>query len=104
LVAVFADHHPGEPARSTCPGCGYRYPDGVGDCPTLATVRPLLYRRRAEDRDALSRLSPVQYADLIGRNRRHNPAAAGQSAQPAAAPAVPTADLFDLLGRKEPQP
>ena len=49
LVAVFADHHPGSPAASVCPGCGYRYPDGRTDCPTLATVRPLLYRRRSED-------------------------------------------------------
>jgi hypothetical protein len=49
LVAVFRDHHPGIPAASTCPGCGFVYPDGVTDCPTNATVRPLLYRRRAED-------------------------------------------------------
>src|SRR5919112_1198069 len=53
LVQVFADHHPGIPAASVCPGCGYRYPDGVLDCPTNATVRPLLLRRRGEDRDAL---------------------------------------------------
>jgi hypothetical protein len=25
LVQVFADHHPGSPAASVCPGCGYRY-------------------------------------------------------------------------------
>src|SRR5919112_3809456 len=36
LVAVFADHHPGSPAASVCPGCGYRYPDGQTCCPTLA--------------------------------------------------------------------
>ena len=50
LVQVFADHHPGIPAALVCPGCGYRYPDGTFDCPTLATVRPLLLRRRGEDR------------------------------------------------------
>jgi hypothetical protein len=49
LVQVFADHHPGDPAASACPGCGYRYPDGVADCPTNATARPLLRRRRFED-------------------------------------------------------
>src|SRR5438270_11308463 len=26
LVAVFAEHHPGRPASSVCPGCGYPYP------------------------------------------------------------------------------
>jgi hypothetical protein len=65
LVAVFADHHPGDPAASVCPGCGYRYPDGVRDCPTNATVRPLLLRRRGEDRDAIARLSTIQFADLV---------------------------------------
>src|SRR5919107_3730741 len=64
LVQVFADHHPGIPAASVCPGCGYRYPeDGSSDCPTNATVRPLLLRRRGEDRDALARLSPAQFED-----------------------------------------
>jgi hypothetical protein len=101
LVEVFADHHPGEPASSVCPGCGYRYPDGVADCPTNATVRPLLYRRRAEDKQALSRLSPVQYADLHGRKHRGNPAAADRSARPVAIPAGHSSDLFDLLDRKD---
>src|SRR5215213_5344779 len=64
LVQVFADHHPGIPAASVCPGCGYRYPDGASDCPTLATVRPLLLRRRSENRDAVARLNPVQFEDL----------------------------------------
>src|SRR4029453_7471968 len=68
LVQVFADHHPGIPAASVCPGCGYRYPDGVLDCPTNATVRPLLLRRRGEDRDALARLSPAQFQDLHKAN------------------------------------
>jgi len=64
LVAVFTDHHPGTPASSTCPGCGYRFPDGVSDCPTNATVRPLLYRRRAEDKNAMALLTDDQRADL----------------------------------------
>jgi hypothetical protein len=95
LVEVFADHHPATPAASVCPGCGYRYPDGVADCPTLATVRPLLYRRRGEDRDALSRLSSAQYADLIvGTTARHQRAAARQAALPTSNPdRAPT--LFD---------
>ncbi|BBH71145.1 hypothetical protein ACTI_78300 [Actinoplanes sp. OR16] len=42
LVQVFADHYPGSPAASRCPGCGFRYPDNTSDCPTNATVRPLL--------------------------------------------------------------
>src|ERR671939_1015549 len=69
LVRVFADHHPGSPAASVCPGCGYRYPDGVLDCPTNATVRPLLLRRRSEDRDAVARLTPMQFEDLHHANR-----------------------------------
>src|SRR5213078_2625451 len=53
LVEVFTDHNPGNSASSVCPGCGYRYPDGVVDCPTVATVRPVLYRRRGEDPQAV---------------------------------------------------
>src|SRR3954468_21648307 len=64
LVQVFADHHPGSPAASVCPGCGYRYPDKVSDCPTNATVRPLLLRRRGEDPETVARLTADQYADL----------------------------------------
>ncbi len=93
LTAVFADHHPGSPAASRCPGCGYRYPDGTTDCPSLATVRPLLYRRRGEDRQALARLSPVQFADLHhphARTRR----AAMQAAQCDGDPGRPT--LFEV--------
>jgi hypothetical protein len=104
LVEVFTDHHPGSPATSVCPGCGYRYPDGATDCPTLATVRPLLYRRRAEDKQALSRLTPVQYADLHGRTHRGTRAAGNGSARPAPVPAGHGSDLFDLLDRKDPQP
>jgi hypothetical protein len=67
LVAVFAEHHPGTPPAATCPACAYPYPDGVTDCPTNKTVRPLLYRRRHEDTPALSRLSPAQFGDLHDR-------------------------------------
>jgi hypothetical protein len=76
LVRVFADHHPGSPAASVCPGCGYRYPDGVLDCPTNATVRPLLLRRRGEDPDAVASLTPDQFADLhrLGTARAKRPA------------------------------
>jgi hypothetical protein len=83
LVQVFADHHPGSPAASVCPGCGYRYPDGVLDCPTNVTVRPLLLRRRGEDRPAVARLTPDQFADLHDRiNARIQRAAVRQAAQP----------------------
>ena len=54
LVAVFTDHHPGTPMASQCPACGFRYPDGVLDCPTNTVVRPLLRRRRHEDPAALA--------------------------------------------------
>ena len=82
LVRVFADHHPGSPAACVCPGCGYRYPDGVLDCPTNATVRPLLLRRRGEDRDAVATLTPVQFADLHHRTtaRSQRPAGGRRSA------------------------
>jgi hypothetical protein len=102
LVEVFADHHPGTPASSVCPGCGYRYPDRVSDCPTNATVRPLLYRRRGEDKQALTRLTPDQYADLFDRgSARRNRAAADQAARPTPAPAGRAWDLFDLIDRED---
>jgi hypothetical protein len=84
LVEVFAHHHPGVPASSTCPGCGYRYPDGVTDCPTNATVRPLLRVRRLEDKDACRRLTADQMDDLRSvKVARTNATAARQAAQPA---------------------
>jgi hypothetical protein len=82
LAQVFADHHPGVPAALTCPGCGYRYPDGVFDCPTNATVRPLLYRRRAEDRRAIARLTPDQYDDLHDRKAARTNRSAARTAPP----------------------
>jgi hypothetical protein len=100
LVEVFADHHPGVPAASTCPGCGYRYPDGVSDCPTNATVRPLLYRRRSEDKAAMGRLTPGQYDDLRSEKvARANRTAAVRASRPAPCPDQDTACLFDLTTR-----
>jgi hypothetical protein len=101
LVQVFADHHPGDPAASRCPGCGYRYADGQTDCPTNATVRPLLRRRRHEDDTAVARLSPVPFADLIGTSkpRTLRAAAVRQAALTALAPDRP-ASLFDVPGKE----
>ena len=103
LVRVFADHHPGSPAASVCPGCGYRYPEGQSDCPTLATVRPLLLRRRGEDRDAVARLTPDQFADLHHRVTARLRAAVRQAAQPAPCPNRVAPTLFDQHG-KDPAP
>jgi hypothetical protein len=100
LVAVFADHYPGSPAASVCPGCGYRYPDRVTDCPTNATVRPMLYRRRGEDKQAIARLTKDQYADLFEPKAiRQHRAAARQAARPASGPAPAT--LLDLIDGRE---
>jgi hypothetical protein len=100
LVEVFADHHPGVPAASVCPGCGYRYPDGVSDCPTNATVRPLLYRRRSEDKAAMGRLTPDQYDDLRSEKvARANRTAAVRASRPTPCPDEDTACLFDLSTR-----
>jgi len=100
LVEVFADHHPGQPASPACPGCGYRYPKDVSDCPSLATVRPLLYRRRAEDKHAVARLSTVQLADLQHtRSRTTTPA---RSTRPMSNPTGQPLSLFDLAAGKDP--
>ena len=98
LTQVFADHHPGSPAASVCPGCGYRYPDGVLDCPTNATVRPLLLRRRGEDREAVAQLDPVQFADLHKANAMKVTRAARGKTEPTA-PAFKASSLFDLAGK-----
>jgi hypothetical protein len=85
---------------STCPGCGYRYPDGVSDCPTNATVRPLLKARRHEDHEALERLTRDQFDDLrSAKTARTNRAAAKQASQPARRPHVEAPCLFDLSTR-----
>jgi hypothetical protein len=96
LVQVFADHHPGNPAASVCPGCGYRYPDGIRDCPTNATVRPLLLRRRGEDRDAVAQLSTVQFEDLHHATRSKVTHASHGTATPPPVPGHRPTSLFDL--------
>ena len=93
LVEVFTDHFPGVPAASVCPGCGFRYTDKQTDCPSLATARPLLYRRRNEDRQAVARLTPDQTDDLHGRNKARKRAAARQASRPAPPRAIP--NLFE---------
>jgi hypothetical protein len=99
LVEVFADHHPGSPMPSLCPGCGYRYPDQVTDCPTNATVRPMLYLRRSEDPKAIGRLSKDQFADLLDRKvARTNRVAARRAAQADSASPVDNLVLFDPCG------
>ena len=101
LVRVFADHHPGSPASSVCPGCGYRYPDGVLDCPTNATVRPLLLRRRGEDRAAVALLNPVQFEDLHKVTKSKVTRAAHRaSTDQRTSPAYAAASLFDLAGKE----
>jgi hypothetical protein len=104
LVQVFADHHPGIPAASVCPGCGYRYPDGVLTCPTNATVRPLLMRRRGEDREAVARLTPEQFEDLLKSNANKVTRAA-KRARPESptTPAYQATSLFDLAGKDAPR-
>jgi hypothetical protein len=99
LVQVFADHHPGSPAASVCPGCGYRYPDGIQACPTNATVRPLLLRRRGEDPTALARLTPAQFEDLHRPTRTKVTRAAFRATAEPATPAYQAASLFDLAGK-----
>jgi hypothetical protein len=94
LVAVFIDHHAGTPAALLCPTCDYTYPPGGTDCPTNAVVRPLLYKRRNEDPQAMRRLSPDQLCDLHDRRLARANRAAERTAS-----AIPTSDsaapLFD---------
>jgi hypothetical protein len=98
LVQVFADHYPTTPQPALCPACGYRYPDQVTDCPTNATVRPQLYRRRQEDPAALRRLSRDQFANLHDRKTaRTNRVALRRANQPACATDVAEV-LFDVCG------
>jgi hypothetical protein len=99
LVQVFADHHPGSPAASRCPGCGFRYPENVFECPTNATVRPLLMARRGEDRHAVARLSPDQLADLHNPKSRRTRATVRQAAYDQPSPNRSAAlPLFNLHG------
>ena len=60
-----------------CPGCGHTYLNGQTDCPSNQVVRPLLFRRRNEDKRAISLLTHDQRADLYDRKTaRANKAAA----------------------------
>jgi hypothetical protein len=104
LARVFADHHPGVPASSRCPGCGYRYPDGVLDCPTNQTVRPLLERRHRENPPARGLLTAEQSAELTdSKTARAHRAAARQSATTVTpSPNHPTGpSLLDLCAGKD---
>jgi hypothetical protein len=70
----------------------------VSDCPTNATVRPLLLRRRTEDKAAVARLTPDQFDDLRSEKvARANRAAAERASQPARRDDAPC--LFDLSTR-----
>jgi hypothetical protein len=102
LVQVFADHYPGNPAATVCPGCGYRYPDGATDCPTVVTIRPVLYRRRGEDPETVARLTPDQFADLHNRTKsRTERAAVRQAAHKTPCPNRHAPTLFDHLDGKD---
>jgi len=99
LVEVFADHFPGSPVPSMCPACGFHYPLDAVDCPTNATVRALLFKRRAENKAVIARLTEAQLAYL------HNPKSVlanrrtvRQAANPASCPDL-APNLFDLIGK-----
>jgi hypothetical protein len=101
LVEVYADHFPGSPVPSTCPGCAHRYTDTSVECPTLATVRPLLFARRNEDHPAVMWLTDAQIAYL------HDPKTAlkarravKQAARPAPSPDREEPTLLDLCNGK----
>jgi hypothetical protein len=87
-----------------CPGCGYRYPDNVLDCPTNATVRPLLLRRHGEDREAVALLNPVQFEDLHKVTKSKVTRAAHRaSTDQRTSPAFAAASLFDLAAKEPPR-
>ena len=89
---------PAAPYRPCARRCGYRYPDQVTDCPTNATVRQQLYKRRAEDPAALRRLTRDQYVNLHDRKTaRTNRVALRHANQPACATDVAEV-LFDVYG------
>ena len=101
LVTVFAEHFPGSPVPATCPACGYRYPDGSADCPTQATVRPLLYARRAEDKQAVTRLTDAQRADLHDQKAARNSRRAVKQASTSPVPRAAEPNLLDLVHGKD---
>lgn len=76
LVRLWADHTPPvRPARAQCRTCGHYYTDTAPLCPTAATVRPLLVRRRHEaGPTALDLLTSNQIDDLLGVITGHSSA------------------------------
>lgn len=68
LVRLWADHTPPvRPSLATCRTCGHAYTPTAPLCPTAATVRPLLLRRRYESGPtALDLLTSNQIDDLLG--------------------------------------
>ncbi|WFE29649.1 hypothetical protein O7623_10870 [Solwaraspora sp. WMMD791] len=69
LIELWAAHTPADnPAPATCPACGHTYAPDAPLCPTAATVRPLLRRRRNEVAPAaFGRLTVNQHEDLFGK-------------------------------------
>jgi hypothetical protein len=62
-------------------------------------VRPLLYRRRGEDRQAVTRLDSVQFEDLHKTNASKVHRAAYRKATEPTTPAYQATSLFDLAGK-----
>jgi hypothetical protein len=81
LVTVYIDHFRTDSLTGACPGCGFPYEPTDPECPTLAVVAPLLYRRRHENHSAVSRLTPAQASYL--HDRRGTP---GRGSRPAHTP------------------
>jgi hypothetical protein len=67
LVTIYRNHFRTSSLVGACPGCGFPYTDTAAECPTLAVVRPLLYRRRHENPSAVSRLTPAEFKYLHDR-------------------------------------
>ncbi len=103
LAVLYVDHHPGtSDICETCPGCGFRYTERATECPTMATVRPLLRKRcREQKEDVIDRLSPDQFAELQGKPtpRTTRVETATRPARPAASPAHTAPTLFPANGK-----
>lgn len=89
------------PAWPGTPGWGFAIDShGVpsqGRPATNATIRPLLYRRRGEDKQALSVLTPDQFADLHNRKvARSNRTATRRAVQPTSTAPGEEPALFGL--------
>ncbi|MGH9380819.1 MAG: hypothetical protein ACRD2Z_09430 [Thermoanaerobaculia bacterium] len=100
LAEILRDHWPyRQPISQSwtrCPGCGHEYTAEAPECPTSATVRPLLYRRRNETPDKV--LTPDELkalekppVDPAAQPRRR------RASRKAGPPEVPgSVGLFDL--------